>query len=69
MTKLNDEIRSELSIDELSTVAGGDWFFGMGCSQNTDDKIGSVVGTLGNIPVIGGALAAVATAVGRAICA
>jgi hypothetical protein len=40
----------------------------MNCSQNQDDKIGSVVETLGNIPVLGGALAAVATADGQIIC-
>ena len=67
MTKLNSEIR-ELSMEELNAVAGGTPFYGMSCSQNQNELIGSIANAFGSIAVVGGALSGVVTAVGRAIC-
>ena len=66
---MNNDIR-ELNINELNTVTGDDTpFYGMGCSAHGSEIIGGIVGVLGSIPVVGGTLANVATAVGQAICA
>ena len=67
MTKLNNE-NHELSIEDLDAVAGGMAFFGMGCSANQSSRIGGIVNSLNSIPVIGGVLGGIATAIGRAYC-
>jgi hypothetical protein len=67
MTKLNSEIR-ELSIEELNTVAGGAPFYGMRCSQNQNELIGAIANAFGSVPLVGGVLSGVVTAVGQAIC-
>ena len=67
MTKLNSEIR-ELNIEDLDNVAGGMPFFGMNCSLNQNNTIGAIVDGLGSIPIVGGVLAGIATAIGRGIC-
>jgi len=67
MTKLNSEIR-ELSIEEVDAVAGAMPFYGMNCSKNGNELIGSIANALGSIPIVGGFLEGVVTAVGRAIC-
>lgn len=64
---LNNEIR-ELNIEDLNNVAGGMPFFGMNCSLNQQNAIGAIVDTLGSIPVVGGVLGAIGTAIGRGIC-
>ena len=64
---MNSNIR-ELTTDDLNRVAGGDFFFGANCSQTQQETIGGIVGGLENIPIIGGALADIATAIGRGIC-
>jgi hypothetical protein len=67
MTKLNGEVR-ELGVEELNTVSGGMPFFGMNCSLNQNNAIGAVVDALGSIPIVGGFLAALGTAIGRGYC-
>jgi hypothetical protein len=67
MTKLNSEI-GELNIEDLDTVAGGTPFYGMGCSTNQNNAIGAVVGALESIPIVGGVLGAIGTAIGRGLC-
>jgi hypothetical protein len=67
MTKLNSEI-GELNIEDLDTVAGGTPFYGMGCSVNQNNAIGAVVGALESIPIVGGVLGAIGTAIGRGLC-
>jgi hypothetical protein len=67
MTKFNSEIR-ELSIEDLDTVAGGTPFYGMGCSVNQNNTIGAIVDRLESIPIVGGVLGAIGTAIGRGIC-
>jgi bacteriocin-like protein len=58
----------ELTDTELNEVTGGTPFYGMNCSQNQHELIGAIAGAVGSIPVIGGFLSGVVTAVGRAIC-
>ena len=67
MSKLNSENR-ELNIEDLDTVAGGMPFYGMNCSLNQNNAIGAIVDALGSIPVVGGFLGALGTAIGRGIC-
>ena len=67
MTKLSRENR-ELNCEDLDGVAGGMPFYGMNCSLNQQNAIGGIVDGLGSIPVIGGFLAGVATALGRIYC-
>jgi cytosine deaminase len=62
-----NEIR-ELNIEELDTVAGGMNFYGMNCSVNQNNAIGAVVGALESIPIVGGVLGAIGTAIGRGLC-
>jgi hypothetical protein len=58
----------ELTDTELNEAAGGMRFFGMGCSVNQNNAIGAIVDGLGSIPVVGGVLAGIGTAIGRAVC-
>ena len=67
MTKLNSEVR-ELNIADLDAVAGGMPFYGMNCSLNQNNAIGAVVDALSSIPIIGGVLGAIGTAIGRGVC-
>jgi hypothetical protein len=67
MTRSNNETR-ELNIGELDAVSGGMPFFGMNCSLNQNNRIGGIVNSLNSIPLIGGALGAIATAIGQAYC-
>ena len=64
MNKLN----AELNIEDLENVAGGMPFYGMGCSLNQHNLIGSIVDFVEGIPVVGGVLGALGTAIGRGIC-
>lgn len=67
MTTLNSEIR-ELNIGDLDAVAGGMPFYGMNCSLNQNNAIGAIVDGLSSIPIIGGVLGAIGTAIGRGVC-
>jgi hypothetical protein len=67
MTALNSEVR-ELNIGDLDAVAGGMPFYGMNCSLNQNTAIGAVVDALSSVPIIGGVLGAIGTAIGRGIC-
>jgi hypothetical protein len=67
MTKSNVENR-EVRIEDLDDVAGGMPFYGMGCSVNQDYAIDGIVKGLESVPVIGGALGAIGTFLGRAFC-
>ncbi len=67
MTRLNGEVR-ELGVEELNTVSGGMPFFGMNCSLNQNNAIGAVVDVLESIPIVGGFLGALGTAIGRGYC-
>jgi hypothetical protein len=68
MTKLNSEIR-ELNDQDLNAVAGGSMrFYGMNCSVNQNNGIGAMVDALGSVPLVGGFLAAVGTAIGQQVC-
>jgi hypothetical protein len=58
----------ELTATELNDVSGATPFFGMNCSQNQHNAIGAIRDLVGSIPIVGGALAGVVTAVGRWIC-
>jgi hypothetical protein len=62
-----NEIR-ELTATELNQVSGAMPFFGMNCSVNQNNRIGAIVDALGSVPVIGGLLGAIGTAIGRGIC-
>jgi hypothetical protein len=53
---------------ETFIVSGAMPFYGMNCSQNQNELIGAIDGALGSIPVIGGALSAIVTAIGRGLC-
>jgi hypothetical protein len=57
-----------LTDEEVSNVAGGMPFYGMNCSMNQHELIGAIDDAVGSIPVIGGFLSSVVTAVGRGIC-
>jgi len=67
MSNLTSET-TELSLEALDNVAGGMAFFGSNCSLNRNSAIGALIENLFSIPMIGGALACVATRIGRAIC-
>ena len=57
-----------LTDEETSDVSGAMPFYGMNCSLNQNELIGAIDDAVGSIPVIGGFLSAVVTAVGRGIC-
>ena len=57
-----------LTDEETHTVSGGMPFYGMNCSKNQNELIGAIDDAVGGIPVIGGVLSGVVTAVGRIIC-
>jgi hypothetical protein len=57
-----------LTDEEILIVSGGMPFYGMNCSKNQNELIGAIDDAVGSIPVIGGVLSGVVTAVGRIIC-
>jgi hypothetical protein len=57
-----------LTDEETSNVSGAMPFYGMNCSLNQHNLIGAIDDFVGGIPVVGGVLSALVTAVGRGIC-
>lgn len=58
----------DLTLTELKKVSGAMPFFGMNCSMNQQNGIGAVRDAAGSVPIVGGFLSAVVTAVGRGLC-
>jgi hypothetical protein len=58
-----------LTDEEIVTVSGGEMsFYGMNCGVSQNAFIGAIDDFVGGLPVVGDALSAVVTGLGRAIC-